>query len=52
MDKNNEIVKSTLYLPKEMHTKLKIESVVKGVSMRMLVEKILKEYFDGNDRPN
>lgn len=52
MDENN-IVKSTLYLNKDTHKKLKIESVIQGVSMKQLVQKIISEYFEHNDsRPN
>lgn len=48
MDKSNE-VKSTLYLNKEIHRRLKVESAVKGVSMKMLVQKIISEYLAQND---
>lgn len=52
MDKNN-IVKSTLYLNKDTHKRLKIESVIKGVSMKNLVEQIISDYLDKHDtRPN
>lgn len=52
VDKNN-IVKSTLYLNKDTHKKLKIESIIKGVSMKQLVEQIISEYLENNDtRPN
>lgn len=52
VDKNN-IVKSTLYLNKDTHKKLKIESIIKGVSMKQLVEQIISEYLESNDtRPN
>jgi hypothetical protein len=49
--KNNTDVRTTLYLPRDLHSQLKIEAVKRGSSMtRLLIESIKKELEPSNGK--